>query len=202
MTEPLKNDDDLLDYLREHDCKPQWFGLGFIQVKTTAHERYHFWHPELMANVAPEDIHDHRYGFTSRIIRGSMIHETYELEYSVFADRERYYVSCDQANPGPVGEKMPCTVKQTGSYLLKEGSYYHLPQGQFHRVKADVCVTHVVRQTPAVELARVIRPKNAPHICPFAVKMPEDALWKLMEEAMAFGDTFHYPEFVPGIDIP
>ncbi len=194
--------DNLFDDLRERGCTPKWFGLGFIQVKVDENHRFHFWHPELTADVAPEDIHDHRYSFTSHILRGSMIHETFSMEYSMFADMERAYVSCDHENPGQVGEKLRCVVKPTGTYLLKAGSHYHLPQGQFHRVKADVCVTHVIRQPAAVQHARVIRPANQPHICPFAETIPEERLWKLMDECMAFGASFDYPEFIPGIHIP
>lgn len=178
--------DDLVDILQERGHTPAWFGLGFIQVKVSAIKRYHFWHPELTANVAEEDIHDHRYGFTSTIYRGQMIQEYFDYKLSPDGSHELYDVSCDSQNPGPVGPAQRVDVIPSSTVTLKEMSRHTLPQGSFHRVSAELCVTQVLREIPAVPLARVIRPVGAPHVCPFAKTYSEDFLWKLADEAMRF----------------
>lgn len=56
-------------------------GLGFVQVKLGGNQRLHVWHPDLPRRkcFASSQIHDHRFGFTSRVLVGTQINTTYEL---------------------------------------------------------------------------------------------------------------------------
>lgn len=48
-------------------------GLGFIQVKLQGNQRLHVWHPELPRRKCfrHSQIHDHRFGFVSRVLIGT-----------------------------------------------------------------------------------------------------------------------------------
>lgn len=184
-------EDDLIEVLQRHNLKPRWFGLGFIQVKVDEKLRYHFWHPELVATVPPEEIHDHRYAYHSRIIRGKMDQRFYGYEFDEGEDAiyELVSVSCDSEKPGPIGFPRSVIVYDRASVSLVEGSDYYLPCGVFHTISAELCVTAMVRSPVQKRLARVIRPFGTPHVCPFAEEMPEDKMWKLMDECMRFSLT-------------
>lgn len=55
-------------------------GLGFLQIKLQGAQRLHVWHPELprRACFADSAIHDHRFGFVSRVLVGTQVNVTYD----------------------------------------------------------------------------------------------------------------------------
>jgi hypothetical protein len=57
-------------------------GLGFIQLKLENNQRLHVWHPELPRRKCFDwsSIHNHRFGFTSRIIKGVQRNQVVEIE--------------------------------------------------------------------------------------------------------------------------
>lgn len=54
-------------------------GLGFLQLKLAANTRLHVWHPDLPRRRCFEhsSIHDHRFGFVSRVLVGVQINHVY-----------------------------------------------------------------------------------------------------------------------------
>lgn len=54
-------------------------GLGFLQVKLQGKQRLHVWHPDLPRRRCFEvsNVHDHRFGFTSRVLVGTQINRVY-----------------------------------------------------------------------------------------------------------------------------
>ncbi|AXQ69990.1 hypothetical protein HOU03_gp278 [Caulobacter phage CcrSC] len=159
-----------LDYeaLRASGAVPQNFGLGFIQLKLTEHSRVHFWTGE--PNVPEDEIHDHRYDFTSEVIKGFIEHETFDFR-PLFAGIERLRlgesldgwtienVSCDPNNPAPIGEPRYGRVERTGAYTLQPNSTYWFPKGAFHRSRGSRgAITFLVRHLaePAPEVPKEI----------------------------------------------
>lgn len=57
-------------------------GLGFIQIKLEGNQRMHVWHPGLPRRRCFEhsQIHDHRFGFRSRVLIGEQINVTHAFE--------------------------------------------------------------------------------------------------------------------------
>lgn len=183
-----KNDLLNIDRLRETGAKPEWFGLGFIQLKLNATQRMHIWHPSLTPDVDEEEIHDHRYTFVSEILKGKMTHQTYEFDGAAFGNSEMLEVSCDPANPLVNPRRISGNSRTTGLYELVEGSRYRFEVGQFHRALTTFCISLVTIDTPAEEKrehARVIRKKGAKEICPFSNPMPEEKLWTIIADALA-----------------
>ena len=174
---------------------PNWFGLGFIQLKLNEEERMHFWHPSLIPDVSDEEIHDHRYTFTSNILKGMMIHETWCFEPNVFGSHEMIDVSCDPDLPVRNPRKITGQVIHTGTYHLTAGSSYTFPINEFHRTKTEACVSFLTRQPDRKEFARVIRLKGEPEVCPFSNPKPADELWDVIA-------TLLRDEEVPVLDRP
>lgn len=60
-------------------------GLGFLQIKLPAQQRLHIWHPDLPKRscFAHSAIHDHRFGFRSRVFIGDQTNRIYEATPAV-----------------------------------------------------------------------------------------------------------------------
>lgn len=57
-------------------------GLGFIQLKLGGNQRMHVWHPDLPRRDCYEHsaIHNHRFGFRSRVLKGIQVNQRCDLE--------------------------------------------------------------------------------------------------------------------------
>jgi hypothetical protein len=177
-----------IDFLKETGTKPYYFGLGFIQCKIDEQNRYHFWHPELTPTVPEEQIHDHRYTFTSTIIRGSIIHETYTYIPNPKGSWEKLKVSCNPNDEvdydNPENYPIRCDIKLTGSYNLIQGSTYTFIEREFHKSRANLAITHLKREPTMHHFAQVIKPISESLICPFEKKIPESELWEMIESIL------------------
>lgn len=64
-------------------------GLGFLQWQLAGNQRLHVWHPELPRRRCFEHsaIHDHRFGFVSRVLIGLQVNRTYHARSQHLAGR-------------------------------------------------------------------------------------------------------------------
>lgn len=170
--------------LRRFGVAPHYFGLGFIQIKLTPDVRVHFWHPELTATVAEEELHDHRYDFRSHVVHGSTTHQVFEFLRDEAGNHEVVEVSCQPNDPRAPSVVARGVVQPVGSYTMVKGSSYEFPHTQFHRIVASECITVVERRAVVKPMARVIRPLQAAHVCPFSTPIPEERLWNYMVELL------------------
>lgn len=175
-----------LDYLRYQQAKPQWFGLGFIQMKISNERRLHFWHPDLAPNLGnAEEVHNHRYDFTSSVIKGEMENEVWEMVYDEAGDYRLWRVSCQPGNADSAEMVGPMTVADVATYTIRTGGSYTMPQPIFHRsFPKGHTVTMLKRGKVTEDYAYVIRSATAQHNCPFAVSIPEPVLWERIEEIL------------------
>lgn len=185
--EPAKLE-NLYDYLKTNATKIHFFGLGFIQVKLRKDERYHFYSPELAAITPPEEVHDHRYGFVSTVIKGALEQEFYAVE----PDPESQWgwqmrrVSCDPERPAPA-EVEVVRLAQTLKNVQLERSSYNIAHNTLHKVlpvKSNT-ITYLHRGPKMADFARVVS-KAKEQVCPFSKSMSEDECWahvkKIIEE--------------------
>lgn len=191
-----------IKYLKTLDVKPYYFGLGFIQMKLNDRERIHFWHPKFQP-MEPEETHNHRYDFTSKILSGQIVHETWEfletvdLDSSIdrhlirvspgFLDKvthELVEVSCSPIEKTDPIIKQYGFAKLTGKYTMNAGDEYWFEGSQFHRTNTTGAVTFLDRGPITQEKALVIRPKGTAGSCPFSIKYSDDEIWRLIEETI------------------
>lgn len=190
-----------LDVLREHGT-PQWFGLGFIQLKVSEHQRYHFWHPDLAPDVEPEEIHNHRYGFTSHILRGSIRNELFSvlpctplLGAGYISER----VSCkegEELEADPVNVNVTLISMQT----MRTGCHYSMNSTAYHRTIATEKSVTALRREPHnhAPYARVVRMADKPRVCPFSNKIAEDRLWEYIEDCLNDRAGYHLADIEKG----
>ena len=172
------------DSLKASGAIPHWFGLGFVQLKINEKYRLHFWHPEHTKNVPDEEVHNHRYDFTSKIIVGEMIHEVWSYREDEKGDSECVEVSCSPEHSVPPEPISKGFMTMTGRYTMIAGSEYFFPATQFHRTTTKKAVTFLCRQVNKTKTARVLRPIDTNSICPFSVKKTTDECWQIIQELL------------------
>jgi hypothetical protein len=209
---PLFDMEHLRRCAGEYDSRPIWFGLGFIQLKLNDVERVHFWCPEI-PSPEREEIHDHRYNFTSTVLAGMLHFELYEVtpvpyrhisradydsSYSynnvlesrrlagVDPTHELFETDCA---PGHEGNKEPkvttVQIAHRGTYDLAAGSQYWFSEKQFHTTQGtEYAITHLRRESKHKQFANVVKVIGAPTTCPFAVQMPEEECWDHIKTAL------------------
>jgi hypothetical protein len=171
-----------VEFLKSTGAVPHYFGLGFIQLKIDDTLRLHFWHPALTATVPEEEMHDHRYNFTSRVLRGSTTHKIWNFVEDENGDHGLFNVSCKPGDSTEPAFLATGRVEPAGSYSMVEGSVYTFPHDQFHQIEATECITLVSRDAVVKELATIVKPIASGHVCPFALKLDKDYLWDLIAQ--------------------
>jgi gamma-glutamylcyclotransferase (GGCT)/AIG2-like uncharacterized protein YtfP len=193
-----------VEALRKTGAVPHYFGLGFIQMKFNDTLRMHFWHPALSATVGEEELHDHRYDFRSHVLHGKTTHEVFELVEDANGDHGVFEVSCKPGDAHEPREKGRGFVRPAGRYTMVKGSVYDFPHAQFHRIDATECITLVERREVVKELATVIKPLDAGHVCPFAATIPQEKLWEYIAELVEDrvrepGGSYHLKPIPKGV---
>lgn len=166
-----------LDELRKEAKLIHYFGLGFIQVKLSDTTRMHFYTAALPPIIPEEDIHDHRYDFTSRILHGTLRQEIFALtegDSHILEDE-----SCKESAP-PMRSGVPYGIKKIHEQEFRRGSSYVIDHDTFHRISATDAITFIGRGDYKKEFARVAHVNMAPKVCPFSKKIPEKELWEIV----------------------
>lgn len=168
-----------LNWLKNNHQMVHYFGLGFIQLKLNQEYRIHFYTEELPPIISDEDIHNHRYDFTSTILKGDLTQEIYECVF----DKDTHILEEESCQPGVKCDAMEkfCGVRLIGKQNFSLGSWYWMDHNTFHRVSTKECITLLKRSDYKKKLAQVIRPKDAVSVCPFSKKIEENKLWGIIE---------------------
>jgi hypothetical protein len=138
-------------------------GLGFIQLILPANRRLHVWHPKLPRRDCYEHsaIHNHRFGFVSRVLKGTQINVPVDIELvkdgthqvishngprSAFGGRESY----------PVAE---CNIYENDAQVIPSGGEYAISPGAYHHTPVNDIVITLMTKTgeTAIHANSIIR---------------------------------------------
>lgn len=111
-------------------------GLGFIQLVLPGNQRLHVWHPELPRRKCYEfsDIHNHRFSFWSRILKGTQVNQRVDIE--LVKDGSHSVIS----HNGPRSERggrisqpvAQCNVYRSEKQYYKPGDSYFMNIHEYH----------------------------------------------------------------------
>jgi len=169
-----------LQLLKDNHVRLYYFGLGFIQLKVDEVFRLHFYSPKLPPIT--EDIHNHRYDFYSRILKGSITSSQYSI-----ANGSDFILSNESCNPEieAPAERRFCNAALASQRTNVAGEAYRITHDEFHKVVAENCITLLSRSDYKKEFAQVvIKASDEPSVCPFSKQIPEKALWEIIEEML------------------
>lgn len=172
-----------IDQLRSMGA-PEYFGLGFIQLKVDNVYRYHFYHNSLHAIVPEDEIHDHRYYFKSHVLQGTFIQLLYNFTPDTGGAFEIQNVDC-QGPTDQVFEKSRGNIKLINRSTYTAGSSYWIDRDVLHTVIAhDNAITLLERSAVTKDFARVARPVGAETVCPFSAPIGAERCWELIEDML------------------
>lgn len=176
-----------LDGLKSKTTMIHYFGLGFIQVKLGEVFRLHVYTPDLPSIVDPGSVHNHRYAFMSTVLAGALSQDLYDVIPAADVREATHILEDDACTEGVKSDRTPeqCRIRLTSSQYFVAGSRYLLHEDTYHTVDTtNNAITILRRDTKKKEYAQVVRPLDAPHVCPFSKKLPEDELWERVEAAL------------------
>lgn len=164
---------------------PYYFGLGFIQCKINQYERIHLYHPDLMPIVnIEEEIHNHRYDFSSTILSGSIINKKYEFSEYGHITHFLQNESCNQDIKVENPQKLYGSIKLTSETLLQQGETYFMDFDEFHTFQTEKCITYLKRSDYRQDLAQVVRSLRGEVICPFSKPLSPQQCWDIIYDCL------------------
>ena len=168
-------------WLKSNHTKVHYFGLGFIQLVLDESTRMHFYTQELPPITSEEEVHNHRYDFTSTIMYGYLEQDIYSI---IKGDTHLKEMETCKEGSKATGDPVPCSVALSSTHAYYEGCQYFISHETFHRVRADNCITLLRRSEYKKDLAEVVRPVGAAKICPFGQKIGEERLWEIIGDML------------------
>ena len=172
-----------IDKLRYQAQMIHYFGLGFIQIKMNEQHRLHVYIPDLPSIVSSESVHNHRYDFSSIVLAGVLFQDIFAV-----VSGETHILEDDACTEGMKSNKPPepCAVSLLSSQNFVAGSRYYIHKDVYHTVDTTTnAITLLSRGEKTKQFAQVVTPVDAPKVCPFSKKIPEEELWERVAEALA-----------------
>lgn len=167
---------------------------GFIQLDLTRNQRMHVWHPRLpYRQKTYHPVHDHVFGFTSRIFSGMLVHVVYSLLTADHGTHLMWEAKCTDdeesvLRPAVAGE--PVVLTNGFAQAFWPGEEYTLLPFGFHESLAGVpTMTVMDKHDKTIHRGNPARPRIA---VPVGVEpdndfrrdaVDADVLWELIEEA-------------------
>ena len=171
-----------IDFLKDNHTRIYYFGLGFIQIVLNQYERVHFYSDELASLAVTEGWHNHRYNFTSTILKGVFIQSRTKL---VAGDTHILTnVNCGKDKPLPYTPEIEVGLHFSfAPEAYGEGQTYDMMYNEFHTVHSvGNTITYLKRSDYITEFAQVISEKDKELVCPFSISFDESKLWEMVEQ--------------------
>lgn len=128
-------------------------GLGFIQLKLEGNQRMHVWHPNLPRRNCYQysAIHNHRFGFTSRVLKGMQINQRCDLEFVKPGTGSHVLISHNGPR-SPKGGRESYPVADVNLHMGKierygPGETYTMDALQYHHTPCEGVVITLMSKT-------------------------------------------------------
>ncbi len=125
-------------------------GLGFLQLILGGEQRMHVWHPELPRRDCYQHsaIHNHRFAFTSRVLKGTQINVRADIEIVKEGTHQLISHNGPRSEKGgrlsyPVAE---CDVHCRQEERYQPGDEYFMPALEYHHTPVDDIVVTVMKK--------------------------------------------------------
>lgn len=169
--------------------RPVVHGNGFIQVWVGKGVRLHVWHPDCPKMDPYVGVHDHRFSFRSKIIRGRVVNRTWDAD----ADGTAY----DILTPGTGSEQdswrlystgLMCSLTNGHEDVWGEGEEYGVNIGQIHDGLAHTPMAATLMQVTGRDRDHIVRV-----LCPTGLRYHHefkrdafevDWLWTMIKEVL------------------
>lgn len=165
-------------------------GLGFIQVKLPGNQRLHVWHPDLPRRscYVHSAIHNHRFGFTSRVLIGRQVNR----RYRVVSDPNGPHDLISHDGPrSPAGGRLSFVAgrviaKADANESYQPGDSYSMDVLEYHETPNDgIVVTVMQKHTEGTVHASSLITHGVTFDQSFnRFQMDETRLWAIVVDAL------------------
>lgn len=168
-----------IDYLKNNNIRVYYFGLGFIQLVFDKYKRIHFYNSKL--HQTNDEVHNHRYNFTSKIIKGKFIQTKYNL-----INGDSHYLKNESCNNNKIiSSEIPISIEKIKKEEFNKDQEYFLGFNEFHNVEfINNTITYLTRSDYITDYAQVIYEKGKDIICPFSSNIEDRLLWEIIEDTI------------------
>lgn len=169
-------------------------GLGFLQIKLPGNQRLHAWHPSLPKRKCFNDsyIHDHRFGFTSKVLIGTQLNQFYRIvPNSTKFSHTAYLHEGERTEFGnrPWVPDFDLELEVAGGLqMVRAGKEYSVSPYIYHATRnPEPTVTLMTKTSEHDKGAHSICRKGVEPDVDFDRKQwPEEKLWAVFEECLRF----------------
>lgn len=195
----LKPEDITFELVREIGTDIRVHGNGFLQVNLPDNQRVHlFGHPDLPRQAVPTPVHDHTWGFESRILCGLLINLVWGFSEDEFGGPHTHYVCKYEPTVGEDTRLIP--IEQHTGYLTllargcfrADGSYTHY-RGVLHETFSNEPTITLMTKNDMPDEGEVV---PAPRVLCRIGKEPDNSftrydldesqLWAILKDAFTF----------------
>ena len=170
-----------IDYIKKNQIRMYNFGLGFIQVLFSDVARAHYY-TDKIPNINDE-IHNHRYNFISKIVKGHFIQKKFSLtpgDTHVLTNE-----TCNKEKELENKISIPVGVKLLEEKHYTKGDEYSIFFNEFHSVDyVGDTITVLNRSSIITDYAQVIFEKDKDKVCPFSNRLNEKELYEIIESVI------------------
>lgn len=173
-----------VDWLKENDGYPHYSGLGAIKCRLKYNRAYHFYsdHSPTLVNR----IHDHRFGFTSTIIKGKLENTIYEID----GQNPESILQVERGECKRGAEQkiiMPnANVKKLVSFTTGIGESYHIEYDTLHQINqmTPAVITYLMKEPVSQLEPRLVIDTSIPRVCSWPPKTQKEC-WEIIEYTLA-----------------
>ncbi len=181
--------DEIRDLANRHNSIPRYNGLGMIRLHLPSKAYMFYSHQTPPFN---HTIHDHRYSFTSTVLKGKLRNKLYEYS-EVDYDTDwlvTYKNMVGRIDYETYGRTMceNVEVREICSFETREGQSYHLDRLAFHSVsavtsKVITCMTRP-NDPPWEAMSCFIVNRSKPYESVYSRPMTEKECWEIIEDTI------------------
>lgn len=183
-----------LEIYKAMGARPRVHNNGFIQIDLNENDRLHIWgHPDIPRQKVASPIHDHIFGFVSKVLVGRMVNLNYGIIPRVTGEFRVYEPSVrikEDTVLGATDTTVSLIPLSFGSY--SKGDTYGILKYAFHETfvaEPTVTLIHKVGKTQAqgnvTKVPRVLVPVDKQPDNEFdRYGYDEDMLWRIAEEVL------------------
>lgn len=172
-----------IDELRKLNGQAHYMGLGVIKYNFGDDwSAYHFYSDQIPILV--DDIHDHRYSFTSTIKKGILKTYIYDIHpVDQYTDHKFVGRLCSpESQPEVIHENI--NLIETANFTTIEGNSYSIDYRTLHRVELVTkhVITYIHDKSPMEQkMPHFITDKRNEEVCAFSHRMNKKQCWDLIE---------------------
>lgn len=181
MMHPIPIEELTVDKLRKLGGYPHYLGLGVIKCRLKDDLSYHFYSERSPAIV--DNIHEHRFGFTSTVLKGRLKNIIYDVDGS--NPESTLQVERGECRPGVerVIEVENAKIIELCSFITPPGESYHIESYTLHRIQwlTDKGITFLEKE-PVVRIdPRFVEDISKPRVCAMSQPKSKEECWEIIE---------------------